>query len=255
MKIALLLSAALIPAFAAAEDPKPYIVNNGRGATTAPAPAPAVGGATANGILGTTTQASIFGSNAVHPTLNSGDTSPATIAAAAAAAATAGGGRGIRGMKGVMSKKRGAGIRRAAQADAPPPNFSKPGALIRTEGQLPTYTATNDARTTSVEGGTFISQDPRRTVDSNRGPGVTWGAPDKAPSANQGSGSGAGGSAIVANGPSNAGGGPSGTSPIHGDNGGGNGGQDNGVGNNNNNGQNGQKSKDMSSVSGFDPAF
>ena len=41
-----------------------------------------------------------------------------------------------------------------------PPNFSKPGALIRTEGQLPVYSDPGNARTHGVDGGGFISAPP-----------------------------------------------------------------------------------------------
>jgi hypothetical protein len=79
-----------------------------------------------------------------------------------------------------------------------PPNYTKPGALIRSEGQLPVYSDPGNARTHSVDGGGFIAQDPSKARDSNRSPGVTWGPADThggAPS------SGAGGNGVTANGP------------------------------------------------------
>ncbi|MFI5345441.1 MAG: hypothetical protein ACHQ51_03615 [Elusimicrobiota bacterium] len=134
-------------------------------------------------------------------------------------------------MRGATARARGVG------ADAPP-NYSKPGALIRTEGQLPVYSDPGNAGTHAVEGGGFIAQDSRRSQDSNRGPGVAWGAPDRAPTASGGSG---GGSGIVQNAAPGGSGGSAG-STQHGDNGQGNNGQDNGRGNGN-------------GVSGFDPSF
>jgi hypothetical protein len=239
MKIALLLTAALVPALASADDPRAYVVHDGRGATAAPAPASP---AAAPAFTGTTAQTSTFGSNAVHPNISMGDGSPAALAAAAAAATSAASGtKNFRSKR--SSSKRGIGSVRKDAGNAPPPNYSKPGALIRTEGQLPTYTATNDAATHAVEGGTFVSQDPRHTVDSNRGPGVAWGAPDKAPTPNAGSGGGSG-SGIVQNAAPGGNGGVTG-STQHADNGQGNNGQDNGQGN----------GKNASSTSGFDPAF
>ena len=238
MKIALILSAALVAATASAEDPTPYVVHDGRGASAAAKPAQ-----TAPAVMGTTSQTSTFGSSAVHPTVNLGDGSPAALAAAAAAATSAASGTHNFQSKRSSSKTKGIGTVRKDTSTTPPPNYSKPGALIRTEGQLPTYTATNDATTHAVEGGTFVSQDPRHTTNSN-GVGVTWGAPDKAPTANPGSGSGssAGGNAITSNGGAGGSGSPVGSTRVQ---------TDNGQGNGNNNGHN---AKD-SSVSGFDPAF
>lgn len=59
----------------------------------------------------------------------------------------------------------------------PPPYYYTPGALIRTAGQLPKYEAANNAGTASVEGGGFVAQDPSRSQDVGRAPGLTWGTP------------------------------------------------------------------------------
>jgi hypothetical protein len=101
--------------------------------------------------------------------------------------------------RGVSSRSRatfGTARRAAAAADAPPPNFSKPGALIRTEGQLPVYSDPGNARTHSVEGGGFIAQDAGAARDAARSPGVTFGTPDGAPASTS-----AGGNGATANGP------------------------------------------------------
>jgi hypothetical protein len=92
-------------------------------------------------------------------------------------------------------------LSRRATDDAPPPNYSKPGALIRTEGQLPVYSDPGNARTFSVEGGGFIAQEAAKSRDAARAPGVAWGAPDTPPSVNPTSGAGAGGGGVTANGP------------------------------------------------------
>ncbi len=53
----------------------------------------------------------------------------------------------------------------------------------------------------SVDGGGFIAIDQSRANDVGRGPGVTWGAPDRAPTAGAGGGGGGSGDAS-SNGPS-----------------------------------------------------
>jgi len=247
MKIALLAVAALVPTLAFAESPKPYVVVNGHGAgpSAAPAPAPSAGtsGAAAGPYLTAATQASAFGANTVHPMSTVGD--PAAAAAAAAMAAS-GSGRGFRGVSRFTGKR---GVTRAAvrrAQDSPPPNYSKPGALIRTEGQLPIYTDPGNAGAHSVEGGSFVDIDPRRAKDVGRAPGIAWGAPDTPPSANP-TGA-AGGNGVTANGP-----------PItvnvdnsHSNNTNGN--QNGGSGNGNGNGD-GKGNGNGNSISGFDPAF
>jgi hypothetical protein len=56
--------------------------------------------------------------------------------------------------------RRGVARNSGGTAQTPPPNFSKPGALIRTEGQLPVYSDPGNARTHSVDGGGFIGPPP-----------------------------------------------------------------------------------------------
>lgn len=80
--------------------------------------------------------------------------------------------------------------------DVPPPYFYTPGALIRTEGQLPVYSDPGNARTHSVDGGGFVAMDASQ-ARSLGGTGVGFGRPDARPS----SGGGAGGNAVTANGP------------------------------------------------------
>lgn len=257
MKIAGMALAALVAAPAFADDPKPYVLYNGRGAVApaaAPAPSPAKGGgagAPSGSVLTAASQASTFGSSTVRPSSYPGDPAAAAAAAMAAAGAASGSsaGQAVRGVK-RHSAKRGVAksSSRKADGDAPPPNYSKPGALIRTEGQLPIYTDPGNAGTHSVEGGGFVDIDPRRAKDVGRSPGVAWGAPDTPPSANPTSGGGAGGNGVTANGPAitvnNID-----NSHSNNTNGNQNGGDGNGNGNGNGNGHG------NSSVSGFDPSF
>lgn len=244
MKITLLALAALVPALAYAEDPKPYVVYNGRGAgpgasapAAAAAPASGGSGSAAGQYLTAATQASAFGANTVRPSATAGDPG----AAAAAALAAAGAGQSFRGTARSTNKR---GVPRAAARraqDSPPPNYSKPGALIRTEGQLPVYANPGNAGTHSVEGGSFVNIDPRRAKDVGRAPGISWGAPDTPPSGNPASGSGsAGGNGVTANGPAIT------ENDGHGGDKGGDKDGRNGNGNGKGNG---------SSISGFDPAF
>lgn len=83
-----------------------------------------------------------------------------------------------------------------------PPNYTKPGALIRSEGQLPVYSDPGNARTHSVEGGGFIAQESGKARDSNRSPGVTWGRPDTMPGAAPAGSSAISAGGVTANGPS-----------------------------------------------------
>jgi hypothetical protein len=67
---------------------------------------------------------------------------------------------------------------RKAGSDDVPPNYSKPGALIRTEGQLPTYTAASGATTHAVDGGGFIGAPAGAgPAPSAGGTGITENAP------------------------------------------------------------------------------
>lgn len=176
MKIALLLLSAVCAAPALADD-APYVLRNGRAQpapSAAPAPAsiaaaapaiPAASGSPApHGSLGKPS-GSNFGSRNVHPTIMT----PGRVGSGARNHIAGTGGRGL---------VRGDG-------NAPPPNYSKPGALIRTEGQLPVYTDPGNARTFGVDGGGFITKiEEGRAVDVGRAPGMKYGAPDKAPPPN-----------------------------------------------------------------------
>lgn len=248
MKIALLALSVLaaLPAFA--DDPKPYIVVNGKGASGPPASSGGSGGFVRAG-----TAPSAFGTNAVHPGASGLD---AGTAAALAAAGVGGGaaaapsqdrsfaGRRISGRKtrGITSKTR----RGASDSDIPP-NYTKPGALIRTEGQLPVYSDPGNARTTSVEGGSFVDINPKYARGAAVAPGITWGKPDTPPPPSPTSGgSGAGGNGVSANGPAIID-----NSHSNNINGNQNGGSGNGNGNGNGNGG----GNGNSSQTGFDPAF
>jgi len=175
MKTALLVCAALVPALVSADDSKPYVVSNGRG--------PSAAAADANQPLVVTGQASAFGSSAVRPNVST-PVSAKRIASAAPGRAE-------------KSPRRVTGSSGADQSR--PPNFDKPGALIRSEGQLPRYADPGNARAHSVEGGGLVDIDQKKARDVGRAPGIAWSAPDTPPSVNPTSR--AGGTAVTANGP------------------------------------------------------
>jgi hypothetical protein len=80
------------------------------------------------------------------------------------------------------------------------PAWATPGAMIRSAGQQPVYSNPGGGSTLSVDGGGFIAMDQGHANDVGRGPGVTWGAPDRASSSGS-SGGGGGGSGASSNGP------------------------------------------------------
>jgi hypothetical protein len=88
-----------------------------------------------------------------------------------------------------------------------PPSYSKPGALVRTEGHRPfEYAQTGDARTTGPAAGEIVLE-PRKAHDVGRAPGVRMGPRDTPPPCtpgNAGCGS-SGGSSVTPNLASSAG--------------------------------------------------
>jgi hypothetical protein len=78
-----------------------------------------------------------------------------------------------------------------------PPGDAAVGSKILTLGQAPVYSNPGGGGTASVQGGGFVAIDPARANDVGRGPGITWGKPDNAPS----SGASGGGSGASSNGP------------------------------------------------------
>lgn len=103
-----------------------------------------------------------------------------------------------------------------------PPNFSKPGALIRTTGQLPKYEKAEDARTHTVDAGEIV-MNKRKAVDVGRAPVVQQGPKDTLPPPNPTTGGYSSGAAANS-GPASSGSG--GTGGSHDNNGSGNNGKD-----------------------------
>jgi hypothetical protein len=180
MKIALFALAALAAAPAFAEETEPYVLHEGRAVKTAPAHS-------ATSVPHRSSAHSV----GVHPTIVPGHVGAQLM----------GGGRRPASLGQAIAKRNAA----LGTTDVPQPEYTKPGALIRSEGQLPKYAETHDATTHAVEGGGFITQDPRHAV-SLGGQGITFGPADKVPPPNPtSSGNGgngiAGGNAITSNGP------------------------------------------------------
>jgi len=203
MKTALLVLAVLAAAPAFADDSGPYVLRDGRRA--APAAAPAATPIRSH----SRAPSAALGATNIHPSSFSGHV----------------GGRALGGSR--LGTLRAAQGRTALGNDnTPQPEYSKPGALIRSEGQLPVYTDPGNATTHAVEGGGFVAQDPRY-ARSLGGQGISYGPADKMPGTNPSTG-GAGGNGVTSNGGSSSGGSSSGSSGSGGNSGADNNGQHNG---------------------------
>jgi hypothetical protein len=254
MKTAL-LAAVVVASIAGIADAQKYVVRNGRavtggggasggsgGGASGPAAAPAqgVGGAPQYGA----------------PIGYAGGGSDGRFVAARGRS----GGGGHRSFYGGGARRIGAGVysvpQRALESggsgedsgggSAPeeaPPHFSKPGALIRTEGHRQyQYAEAGNHREHTVDAGE-IKLDPRKANHVGRAPGLKWSAPDKLPPCTPGTlGCGSsGGNAIT---PNSGGSGGGDTTIVH------NGAHDNENGNGNGRGNNG-----FGGGTGFDPSF
>jgi hypothetical protein len=193
MKIALLVLAALVPALASADDPKPYVLHDGIAVNTPPNAAAA--GTTA------TKRTSAFGTSAIRAGISPG-VAPAAATGTSGFRAARGSSRhrGVTGSAPTGGTGAGGGKSGGAttSSSAPPP-FAVPGAKILTAGQQPIYSDPGPTGIQSVNGGGFIAIDQSRANDVGRGGGgISWAPPDTPPSTG---GSGAGGNAVTANGP------------------------------------------------------
>ena len=87
---------------------------------------------------------------------------------------------------------------RAFNTEEAPPNFSKPGAWIRTTGQLPKYEKVENAPTHTTDAGEII-MDKNRAVDVGRAPSLQRGPKDTLPPPNPGTGRAGGTGGAAAN--------------------------------------------------------
>ena len=198
---------------------KPFNTVNGRTSTAAPAPrvfavtAPG-GGASANTL---------------------GAAQAPAVTNAMIGGAPSDGGRAFMGGRQVAARSStGRAVRRGGKAfwtggrkvdggetpstEEAPPNYSKPGALIRTTGQLPLYEKA-ETRTHTVDAGEIVVS-RRKAIDVGRGPSVHHGPKDTPPPPNPGTGGSGYGSGASAN------------SPVSGGSNNNGGGDNNGSGNN-----------------------
>ena len=171
-------------ALAEQADNRPFNTVNGRSTPAAPA---------ARRILTVTTPGGGAAANT--------PTATATPAAALAAAnvVLGGGGRQVaargsskrgvhRGGKSFWGGERkvdggGATTAPAPGAEELPPNFTKPGALIRTTGQLPKYEKAEAGQTHTTDAGEIV-MNKRKAVDVGRAPNVHHGPKDTLPPPN-----------------------------------------------------------------------
>lgn len=226
---AVLAALAAQPALAQRRSNKPFNAVNGRTTTSAPASHPRA--------LSVTRPGGGSGANAV--SFAPGAAQAPAVTTAMIEGAPVSGGRQFAGSgrahaaraSGSRAVRRGGkpfwgGSRRVAEGDSTsteeaPPNFDKPGALIRTSGQQPKYEKAEDPRTHTVDAGAIVMNN-RRAHDVGRAPSVQRGPKDTLPPPNPGTGGYTTGAA--ANSSSSSSG--SGSSTGHDNNGSGNNGKD-----------------------------
>lgn len=166
MKNALFALAVLVPALAHADDGRnrPYVLINGRSAGTAAAPAPKA----------------------------SAPEDTARPTAAAVPNTFSGGGVSASGIQTMVGRRSLGGHPQGHKSLAPadlPAYATKPGALIRTEGQQPQYANAAPAREHKIDGGSFITIDDKKALDVGRSRGPHEGPKDAAATPNAASGS------------------------------------------------------------------
>lgn len=144
----------------------------------------------------------------------------------------------------------GVGPKTAAEEEAPP-NFSKPGALIRDTGQLPLYEKTTTG-THTVDAGEIVMNN-RKAVDIGKAPSLQQGPKDTPPPPNPGTWGGSYTTGAAANSP----GGSSGSSGSSGSGKDNNGSGNNGKGTDSPDGHGNDKTHDSTfdDPTGFNAAF
>ncbi|UPT73975.1 MAG: hypothetical protein M0D55_19440 [Elusimicrobiota bacterium] len=224
MKILVPVVLALLSPAASAEN-RPFNTANGR-TTKSSSPAPqaaqsASGGAAANGpavqaaaparagvtVYGPGSMARVSGGRSLHGGRGSGGGRSFGYVGARRA-----------GGSGAGQAASGVGARQTAE-EAPPPNFSKPGALIRDTGQAPVYNQ-GTVGTHSVDAGEIV-MNKRKAFNVATAPSVHIGPKDTPPPPNPGNPGSYTGSGAA----------PNGAAP-NGSSGSGSGGDNNGSGNN-----------------------
>lgn len=171
---------------------KPFTTVNGRTSTAAPA-GPRVftlntpgGGAAANGPAAAQAPAVTAGMIAGAPS----DGGRAFIGGGRQTASRSATGRGVRrggkafwGGRKVDGDGGGAGGTTTTSTEEAPPNYSKPGALIRTTGQLPKYEKAETATTHTTDAGEIVMNN-RKAFNVGQAPSVQQGPKDTLPPPN-----------------------------------------------------------------------
>lgn len=103
-----------------------------------------------------------------------------------------------RGGKAFWSGSRKADGGGTTSTEEAPPNFSKPGALIRTTGQQPKYEKAEEASTHTTDAGEIV-MNKRKAFDVGRAPSVQQGPKDTLPPPNPTTGGSGYGSGATAN--------------------------------------------------------
>lgn len=202
-------------------DAKPFSTVNGRTTVSAPAAAPAGGpGSAPSRVITVNTPG-----GGTAPNAPMASQAPAVTGAMISGAPVDGGRAFMGGGRHAASRSAtgraarrggrtfwggGRGIDGGSTAPAPapggeeaPPNFSKPGALIRTTGQQPVYEKA-ETRTHTVDAGEIVLNS-RKARDSNRAPSVQHGPKDTLPPPNPGTSGAVGyGGGAAANSPSSS---------------------------------------------------
>lgn len=246
MKTAL-LAAAFVAALAAVADAEKYVVRNGRavsggggGGRSSGAAAPRSSGAPSreSGGGAQVAYAPVGGGMAVAARRSGGSAHRSFWGAGAQI------GRNVYRVPQRAVEGGGEGGSGGSAPEEAPPHFSKPGALIRTEGHKQyQYAETGDARQHTVEAGK-IELDPRKSHHVGRAPGLKWSAPDKLPPCTPGTnGCGSsGGNGITPNSGGNS------ITINEGD-------RNNGAHDNENGNGNGRGNNGFGGGTGFDPSF
>ncbi len=192
MRILMIAAVAVLSAqtaLAERRENKPFTTVNGRTSTAAPA-GPRVftlttpgGGAAANGPAAAQAPAVTAGMIAGAPS----DGGRAFIGGGRQTASRSATGRGVRrGGKAFWGGRKvdgdGGGTTTTSTEEAPP-NYSKPGALIRTTGQLPKYEKAETATTHTTDAGEIVMNN-RKAFNVGQAPSVQQGPKDTLPPPN-----------------------------------------------------------------------
>ena len=190
------------PALAQQRENKPFNTVNGRTSTAAPRviTVQSPGGGASGNILGAAQAPAVTGAMiAGAPSQGGRGFAGAQIPRGATGPGVHRGGKTFMGRK---NRKADTG----GSTEEAPPNYSKPGALIRTTGQEPKYAPAPDKIfTNTVAAGEIVFND-RKAINVGKAPSIHEGPKDTPPPPNPGYGHGYSGGASANSGPAGSGG-------------------------------------------------